>query len=153
MKKYTNVALGGTFDIIHKGHMELLKKAFEISTHVIIGLVGDQMAQQNGKSPKLYEKRYDNLVDIITETWSDISYDISMLKDTFGPTVLSGDVQALIVSGETRSVGDQLNNLRQQRGLSKVEIITVPMVLADDGKRISTSRIHDLEIDESGHIL
>ena len=153
MKKYANVALGGTFDIIHKGHMELLKKAFEISTHVIIGLVGDQMAQQSGKNPQSYKKRYDNLVDIIKETWSDISYDISMLKDTFGPAVLNGDVQALIVSSETHFTGDKLNHLRQQQGLSKVEIIIVPMILADDGKRISTSRIHNSEIDEYGHIL
>jgi len=38
MKKYDLVAMGGTFDIIHKGHMALLTEAFSISSDVIIGL-------------------------------------------------------------------------------------------------------------------
>ena len=39
MIKFQFVAMGGTFDIIHKGHMALLSKAFSISSNVIIGLV------------------------------------------------------------------------------------------------------------------
>ena len=39
--QYRVIALGGTFDIIHIGHIELLKKGFSISEKVIIGLTSD----------------------------------------------------------------------------------------------------------------
>ena len=35
MKSFDLVAMGGTFDIIHSGHMALLNKAFSISIKVI----------------------------------------------------------------------------------------------------------------------
>ena len=39
--KYEIIALGGTFDIIHAGHIALLKRGFAISKKVIIGLTSD----------------------------------------------------------------------------------------------------------------
>ncbi len=45
MAKFDLIATGGTFDIIHKGHIELLKKAFEISSNTIIGLTSDDFAE------------------------------------------------------------------------------------------------------------
>ena len=44
MESFDLVAMGGTFDIIHDGHMVLLNKAFSISSKVIIGLSSDQLA-------------------------------------------------------------------------------------------------------------
>ncbi len=49
MKKFDLVATGGTFDIIHKGHLALLNKAFTISSKVIIGLSSDELVKKNGK--------------------------------------------------------------------------------------------------------
>ena len=39
MKKFNLVATGGTFDIIHKGHITLLSKAFSISSKVNLKLL------------------------------------------------------------------------------------------------------------------
>ena len=59
-------------------------------------------------------------------------------------------VQALIVSEETSSQGDVLNAMRAKRGIGPVRVVVVPMLLAKDGIRISTSRIKNSEIDVNG---
>ena len=57
MSEFTLVAMGGTFDIIHKGHLTLLSKAFSISSKVIIGLTSDELAEKRGKKTlNNYEK-------------------------------------------------------------------------------------------------
>ena len=49
LKKYDCVAMGGTFDILHTGHIELLKKSFEIGKFVIIGLSSDSLVKEKLK--------------------------------------------------------------------------------------------------------
>ena len=61
-------------------------------------------------------------------------------------------MKALVVSEETSSKGAHLNELRAERNLPPVEILVVPMVLAKDGKAISSTRIKNSEIDSSGNL-
>jgi len=153
MKKFQLVATGGTFDIIHFGHIALLSKSFTISDKVIIGLTSDELALK--KQKKLlndYSKRLDALTSLIEKKFPHVECEISKLDNDFGPAVLEGNVQALIVSEETQFQGDVLNKLRSEKNFSPVEIIVVPMVLANDGKRISTSRIKNSEIDSEGNL-
>ena len=154
MKKYTLAALGGTFDLIHKGHLELLKKGFETSSRVIIGLTSDEFARKMGKVPvHTYEQRYKTLEDVIKKEFPGAGYEISRLENDFGRAVLVDEVEALVVSEETAFQGKELNRLRKVRNSPEAEIVVVPMVLARDGKRISTSRIRNSEIDADGNIL
>ena len=153
MAKYELVATGGTFDIIHKGHVELLKKAFEISSTVIIGLTSDELAEKKGKKiTNDYSTRLVSLTGIIEKNFPASSFKISKLDNDFGPAVLEGDVQALVTSDETSFQGDILNKLRAEKNLPKVDVVVVPMVLAKDGKKISTSRIKKSEIDSQGNL-
>ncbi len=48
MSEFTLVATGGTFDIIHRGHLTLLSDAFAISDKIIIGLTSDELAEKRG---------------------------------------------------------------------------------------------------------
>jgi pantetheine-phosphate adenylyltransferase len=154
MTNYDLVALGGTFDIIHKGHFELLKNAFSISSRVIIGLTSDELASKKGKKIlHNYEKRFESLKALIEKNFPNVSYQISKLDNDFGPAVVEGNVQALVVSEDTESQGEVLNKLRAKKNLSQVDVIVVPMVLAKDGKKISTTRIKKSEIDEEGNLL
>ena len=154
MSKYSLVATGGTFDIIHKGHLALLSKSFEISDSVIIGLTGDEFTRKKGKiTINDFQTRQDNLTSIITNHFSNSSFQISKLENDFGPAVLEQKVQALVVSDETFYQGKILNELREKQNLSPVEVIIVPMILANDGERISTTRIKKSEIDTEGNLL
>ncbi|MGI0088284.1 MAG: phosphopantetheine adenylyltransferase [Nitrosotalea sp.] len=154
MKKYKLVALGGTFDILHSGHLELLRKGFSVSYKVIIGLTSDELAKKKGKNLiHDYAQRYTVLEYTIKRNFPNVTYEISKLENDFGPAVLEKEVEALVVSKETAFQGNELNLLRRQRNSPDVDVITVPMVLAKDGKRISTSRIKSSEIDSDGNIL
>ena len=153
MKKFDLVAMGGTFDIIHKGHMTLLSEAFLISTKVIIGLTSDDMALKKGKNLENdYTKRLEILVKTIEKNFPSTEFEISKLENDFGPAVLEKKVQALVVSSETSFQGEILNQLRRQKTLPPVEVIEVPMVLAKDGNRISGTRIKNKEIDYDGNL-
>ena len=146
--------MGGTFDIIHKGHLTLLSNAFEISDKVIIGLTSDEFAVKKGKTLiNKYEKRLENLTKIISKEFPNSSFQISKLDNDFGPAVLEKEVEALVVSDETSNQGNVLNKLREERNLPSVKVITIPMFLAKDGTRISTTRIKNSEIDADGNLL
>ena len=154
MSKFSLIAMGGTFDIIHHGHMTLLSTAFDISEKVIIGLTSDEFVQKKGKNPiHKYDERLKNLTSIIFKKFPNSYFEISQLNNDFGPAVFEKEVQALVVSDETKNQGNILNKLRIKRNLSPVEIIVVPMTLAKDGKRISTTRIKNSEIDSDGNLL
>mgnify|MGYP001163955442 FL=1 len=153
MKSFDLVAMGGTFDVVHIGHMALLDKAFSISSKVIIGLSSDQLAKKRGKNlTSDYPKRLSLLKSVIEKNFPNSSYEISKLENDFGPAVIEGSVKALVVSEETSDKGIRLNELRAERNLSPVRIVVVPMVLAKDGKAISTTRIKNFEIDDSGNL-
>jgi len=153
MESFDLVAMGGTFDIIHSGHMALLNKAFSISTKVIIGVTSDQLAVKKKKNPENdYSKRISLLKSTIEENFPDSAYEISKLENDFGPAVLEESVKALIVSKETSDKGTLLNKLRAERNLPPVKIVVVPIVLAKDGKAISTTRIKNSEIDSHGNL-
>ena len=114
--KYDAVALGGTFDIIHIGHIALLEKGFSISKKVIIGLTSDDFAIKNGKKLiNKFEKRHEALTSLIQKKFMNYEFEIIQLDNDFGPTVIEGDIQAIVVSTETENKVDILNKLRIEK--------------------------------------
>ena len=66
---------------------------------------------------------------------------------------MSGEVEAIIASQETKRNGIKINKLRKKNGLALLIIITVPIIKSQDGVRLSSSRIRSGEIDSSGKLL
>jgi len=154
MSKFSLVATGGTFDIIHRGHLTLLSNAFAISDKVIIGLTSDELAEKKGKIPtNKYDQRLENLTLVISKEFPNSSFQLNKLDNDFGPAVLEKGVEALVVSDETSNQGNILNELRAEKKLPPVQIVSIPMFLAKDGTRISSTRIKNSEIDTEGNLL
>ena len=99
-----------------------------------------------------YSKRLEQLQSTIKKHFPNSSFSISKLENDFGPAAIEGKLDALVVSEETSNKGEILNNLRQKKNLPQVEVVIVPMILAKDGGRISTTRIRNSEIDSEGNL-
>lgn len=145
--KFKNVCIGGTFDIIHKGHKALIDKAFEIGEQVFIGLTSDKML---GKKVKSYKERKKQLQNYLKS--KNYNAKIVQINNIYGKT-LEKDFSAIVVSPETEKIAKEINELRKAKGKKRMEIILVNYVLANDGKPISSTRVRKGEIDENGGIL
>jgi pantetheine-phosphate adenylyltransferase len=155
LARFRVVAIGGTFDEIHAGHIALLAKAFEVGGMVIIGITSDQFAVAH-KGKRLnhdFSERVAILKELISGKFGSVKFEIAKLDSVFGPAVTSGDVEALVASTETQEKGARLNEIRRKNGRKPVEIISVDMVKAEDGLPISSTRIRAGEIDINGRLL
>ena len=87
--------------------------------------------------------------DFLANTFQ-VKYSIVELNDDWGPGIFDKDLEAIIVSEETEDVAFQLNKNRKLRNLGELKIVTIPLILAKDGKKISSTRIRNNEIDING---
>lgn len=155
MRKFKKVAVGGTFDELHKGHKVLLMKAFEIGKHIVVGLCSDEFATSLSK-PHLtapYEERLKELEAFLDNLDVKERAEIVALDDQFGTTLTDGSIEALVVSEETKPVALRINEKRQEARLPQLEIVAVNMVPSENCTPISTTKIRRGEIDREGHLL
>jgi len=148
------VVVGGTFDHLHVGHQKLLNMAFQISKRVLIGLTTDEFVKKLHKPHKTgsYKLRERRIMDFL-ESCGLLSRSVIMpINNPFGITADEKDVDGIIVSRRTIPRARLINRVRKRRGLKPLQIITVDMVLAEDGKPISTTRIRRGKIDRKGHV-
>ncbi len=140
-------AVAGTFDVLHKGHRVLIEEAFKRGEFVLVGITKDGF-----KEAKPMKVRKRNLDKLLRARYPE-RYEIVEIEDELGPAVLYPDLDALIVSEETYSKAAVINKLRKEKGLKKLVIYKISMVLAADGKPISSLRINKGEIDKEGNLL
>jgi len=145
------VVVGGTFDFVHAGHEALFKKAFELG-EIVIGITSDEFVRKNKpdwKKIKPLKKRIKNLKDYL-KSKNLVNFKIVVIQDEFGITLREKNIDAIIVSSETKKTAERINELREKKGMKKLKIIKIPLFLAEDGKPISSERIRRKEIDERG---
>ena len=146
--------MGGTFDILHKGHRALLSKASEIGSIVLIGLTTDERARKDRKDIVInsYVIRKENLEMLLNSMNLPSNFKIVPLDNDWGPSVVEDSFTAIIVSEETKKTAEKINMIRLENGKKELEIVIVPFVKAYDGQKISSSRIRDNEIDSNGRL-
>jgi len=154
-KRLRLVSVGGTFDALHKGHWFLLEEAFKVADKVVIGLSTDEFAMELHKPHHIdcYEKRYDDLNRFLMERDLIKRAEIMPLDDPYGPTIESDKIEGIVVSEETEPRAEEINRMRAKREMRPLLIFCIKMVLADDGKPISSTRIRRQEVDRFGRLI
>ena len=154
-KMYRVVAIGGTFDSLHRGHRELLREAFAVGRKVMIGITSDDFARSLHKPHKLdlYIRRKKDLERLLS-TWGVLSRArIVPLHDRCGPTVIVSGIDALVVSRRTVKTAYEINAKRKANGLKPLTINPIDLVLAEDKRPISSTRIRRGKIDREGRVV
>jgi pantetheine-phosphate adenylyltransferase len=149
------VSLGGTFDVLHKGHWFLLEEAFKVGDRVIIGLTTDEFAKSLHKPHVIdcYEKRLNDLNRFLVEKSLNERATIVPLDDPFGPTIESDEIEGLIVSEETEPGAEDINRKRVKNRKRPLLIVVLKMILAEDGKPITSTRVRRQEVDRYGKLI
>jgi pantetheine-phosphate adenylyltransferase len=136
-RMFETVAVGGTFDLLHSGHLALLKKAFEVGDYVLIGLTSEDYVKNSRKPHGIgsYNQRLEELKNFLERNGFVERAKIMPLTDAYGVTL------------------SDINEKRKNLGLASLPIIIVKMVLSDDHYPISSTRIWFEEIDRDGNLL
>jgi pantetheine-phosphate adenylyltransferase len=149
-KTLTRVATGGTFETVHRGHMRLLNRSFELGDEVIIGVTSDEFAEKLGKKLDVtYVDRVYRLITIIGEFSGNRTFWITQLNDPYGPAVKEA-VDFMVVSPETFTSALIANSIRKKSGLDDMSIYVIPLVLSESGDKISSSKIKVGKMDKTG---
>ena len=152
---YRVVAMGGTFDVLHRGHRKLLKQAFEVGRRVMIGITTDHFARSLHKPHRFdpYAKRKMDLERLL-KRWGVLSRArIVPLNDRFGPTASVSGIQALVVSRRTMKTAYAINAKRRASDLKPLMIVPIDLIMAEDKRPISSTRIRRGRIDREGRLL
>jgi pantetheine-phosphate adenylyltransferase len=152
---FETVAMGGTFDLFHRGHRTLIMKAFEIGNHVIIGVCSDDFLKKLRKPHGIasYVQRLEELENFLKKNGFFERAEIMPLNNAYGVTLSDKRIDAIVVSEETEPRAHEINEKRKSLGMPPLPIVTVKMVLSEDHYPISSTRIWFEEIDRDGNLL
>ena len=70
---------------------------------------------------------------------------IVKIDNPYGPSITLEDVEAIIVTEDVKHTAYEINNIREKRGLKKLEIVIIPFLYDSKGKKISSSQERENE--------
>ncbi|MBU0763041.1 MAG: pantetheine-phosphate adenylyltransferase [Candidatus Altiarchaeota archaeon] len=136
---FKRIVVGGTFEGLHDGHKLVLKTAFENAKSVVIGLTSDDFAERfRTRKVSVYTNRKNALGEFVKAF--DTPYEVVEINDSYGVATIDKDMDCIVVSEETLLRAEEINTIRFKKGLPKLTVIVVPLVLDSEGVPLSSSR-------------
>lgn len=150
--KHTHAAVAGTFDHFHAGHRFLLTEVFANADKVSLAITDEEMTKGKILASQIqsFEKRKTVLETFLKEQSSFEKCEISTLKDIYGAAIEDKTIEAIYTTTDTVKNAEKINELRAEKKMDPLEIITLPLLEGDDDMPISSSRIRLGEIDRDG---
>ena len=134
--------VGGTFDILHDGHRELLRKAAEASNGeiLLVGITSDELASsERERNVRPFSERTDTVGSYLKSLGC--RFEIAKLHDFSGPAGCDPGLETIVVSSDTRKNAVRINGMRTENGLAPLEIICIDLVRGNDGVVLSSTLI------------
>lgn len=145
--QFKTITASGTFDHFHKGHEAFLRKAFEISQRVLIGITSDVFLQKRGNKAfgqliEPFKKRKEHVVNFLKESGLLDRAEVFELDDIYGPALeRKTPIEAILVTEKTREGALTVNSKRRTLGLPPLTIVTVPLVQTKSGSILSSTKL------------
>lgn len=147
VRSFPVVALGGTFDRLHAGHKLMLSSAVLLAqSRVVVGLTDASMLASKKLVDRIlsFGDRH-AVVRAFLRAFAGpsrpVGLDIVKLTDAYGPTITEPEMDVLVVSEETLPGAEQINKIREQKGMHPLLVVPVEFVKLSSGERISSSLI------------
>jgi len=142
MKRFSKVAIGGTFDHFHKGHKALLQKAIDVSRQIVVGLTSDKWVKKKPLKAQIepfkIRKRF---IENFFKKRHFKNYKIIILNDIYGPTLKDTKIEALVVSNKTLKGARKVNARRREKGLWPLPVILAKTEKTESNHCISSEYI------------
>ena len=129
------VAVAGTFNVLHEGHIALLKRAFSLSKDVCIGITSDRMASETRTRVNPYYIREKAVREYLKANNKEA--DIFCIDDMYGPEDIMADVDVLVVSDESLKNGKKVIEWRSTFSDEPLKLSVVRSIEKDDGSKIT----------------
>lgn len=126
------VAVGGTFDHLHDGHkILLLLTAFCAEKRIIVGITGEELLKLK-KYKEFLEPlavRIESVCRFLQKVvLSDQRFELYQINDVCGPTGYIQDIDALVISQETRLGAAFVNERRAEKSYRPLTVICASVV-------------------------
>ena len=131
-KKYKKGYTVGTFDMFHKGHLNLFRQAKEYCDYLVVGVHSDEWVMQCKNRPTVipYEDRADivraiRYVDEVVknetrskmDAWNKLHFDVAFIGDDWKGTEVWNKIEA-----ELETVGCDVVYIPYTKGISTTEL-------------------------------
>ncbi|MCL4375155.1 pantetheine-phosphate adenylyltransferase [Patescibacteria group bacterium] len=151
--KYRHLVVGGTFDRLHLGHRVLILRAFQLADRVTIGITSDNFVRNKaGRAVILpMEKRKQTVINFLAQKKIAGRSRFFILNNIYGITKTEKNIDAILVTRETKSNASLINRWRRGHRLAPLCIEIIDLIKSADRKIIRSQRIRAGQIDRQGN--